>query len=516
MVMRMTQQRCEVLVIGGGAAGLGAAIQLGRMRRQVVVIDSAQPRNLTAHHMHGYPGLDGIAPSQFTADVRSEAERYGAEVITASVVSFDGDLDRGFTAVTDTGLRVHARRVLLATGITDVLPEIPGVAEQWGRGVIHCPYCHGWEVRNQQMLVIDTTGFGTHQALMFGQLSNDVTLVVHGQHALSDEQLEQLAAADIPVVHAGVSSVATADEQITAVELVDGTRLACDVVVVGGSFRPNLEPLAGYSVGVSDHMSGLGQVVDVDASGMTDVKGLYAAGNLVDPSQQVVHAAGNGTRVGAMINIDLLHDDLRRIARSRRDTQNWEERYLSRGDAMWSGAPNGTFVVEVADMPAGRALDIGCGEGADAIWLAERGWAVTAVDISPTAVDRGRRIADAAGLEIDWRCEDVLATPPAAAAYDLVSIQYPALLRDAGLAAGRTVLEAVAPGGTLLIVGHDFTHHQPSPDHAFHPSNFMMSPDLERLLGDDFEIVTNETRPRPNPPSGNPHVDDTVLRAVRR
>ena len=148
----MTQQRCEVLVIGGGAAGLGAAIQLGRMRRQVVVIDHAQPRNLTAQHMHGYPGLDGIAPSQFTADVRAEAERFGAEVITASVVSFDGDLDRGFTAVTDTGLRVHARRVLLATGITDVLPDIPGVAEQWGHGVIHCPYCHGWEVHDHRMV----------------------------------------------------------------------------------------------------------------------------------------------------------------------------------------------------------------------------------------------------------------------------------------------------------------------------------------------------------------------------
>lgn len=114
------------------------------------------------------------------------------------------------------------------------------------------------------------------------------------------------------------------------------------------------------------------------------------------------------------------------------------------------------------------------------------------------------------------KCDDVLSNPPTPGVYDLVSIQYPALLRDAGLAAGRAVLDAVAPGGTLLIVGHDFSNYQPSKDHEFHPSNFMMADQLVELLGDDFEIVTNETRPRPNPPAGNPHVDDTVLRAVRR
>jgi len=207
-------------------------------------------------------------------------------------------------------------------------------------------------------------------------------------------------------------------------------------------------------------------------------------------------------------------------ARSREDARRWDERYLSK-PAFWSGNPNGTFVIEVSPLAPGRALDVGCGEGADAIWLAERGWRVTAVDISGAAIERARDAARATGVEVDWRADDVLLHAPEPAAYDLVSIQYPALLQAAGPVAVRGILDAVAPGGVLLVVGHALDHqHEHAREHArqngFDPDDFVSREQIATLLSDDFTVEVDETRPRPAPPAGTPHVDDTVLRARRR
>jgi 2-polyprenyl-3-methyl-5-hydroxy-6-metoxy-1,4-benzoquinol methylase len=185
---------------------------------------------------------------------------------------------------------------------------------------------------------------------------------------------------------------------------------------------------------------------------------------------------------------------------------------------MWSGHPNGSLVVELEQVEPGRILDVGCGEGADAIWLAGRGWDVTAVDISSVAIERARAAADAAAVTVEWQCADVLATPPAAEVYDVVSIQYPALLREAGELALRRLADAVRPGGTFLVVGHDIDHER-AREHGHDMSRFVDLDGLRSVLADRFEIEVDEIRPRPTPPAGGSasghHVDDAILRARR-
>jgi SAM-dependent methyltransferase len=195
----------------------------------------------------------------------------------------------------------------------------------------------------------------------------------------------------------------------------------------------------------------------------------------------------------------------------------WDERYGEHDEAMWSGRPNGRLVVEAADLVPGRALDVGCGEGADAIWLARRGWSVTAVDISEVAVGRGRDAADRAGVAVEWVCGDALGTPFPVRSFDLVSMQYPALPKAAGDDALRRLLDTVRPGGLLLAVYHDLDdeHREHMKTRGFDPADYVGADDLVRMLGDDFTVEVFAVEPRVDPPPGNPHIADVILRARR-
>jgi SAM-dependent methyltransferase len=196
----------------------------------------------------------------------------------------------------------------------------------------------------------------------------------------------------------------------------------------------------------------------------------------------------------------------------------WDARYDERDEGMWSGRPNGRLVAEVADLAPGRALDVGCGEGADAIWLARRGWTVTAIDISDVAVSRATDAAELAGATVAWVCGDALRTPFAARSFDLVSMQYPALPKAAGEAAVRTLLDTVRAGGLLLAVYHDLDDEQREHMKAkgIDPADYVGVDDLDRLLGDNFTVELNAVEPRIDPPPGTPHIADVVLRARRR
>jgi len=196
----------------------------------------------------------------------------------------------------------------------------------------------------------------------------------------------------------------------------------------------------------------------------------------------------------------------------------WDTRYGEHDGAMWSGRPNGRLVAEIADVAAGRALDVGCGEGADAIWLAQRGWTVTAIDISDVAIGRGRKGAELAGVVVEWVCGDALQTAFPRASFDLVSMQYPALPKAAGDAAVEALLDAVRPGGLLLAVYHDLDdeHREHMKTRGFDPADYVGADDLARLLGPDFTIELHAVEPRIDPPPGTPHVADVVLRARRR
>ena len=196
----------------------------------------------------------------------------------------------------------------------------------------------------------------------------------------------------------------------------------------------------------------------------------------------------------------------------------WDARYSERDGAKWSGRPNGRLLAEAASLTPGRALDVGCGEGADAIWLARSGWTVTAIDISAVAVIRAREAAGLAGATVAWVCGDALRTPFRAGSFDLVSMQYPALPKAAGQAAVRALLGTVRPGGLLLAVYHDLDdeHRERMKSHGVDPADYVGADDLARLLDDGFTVERHAVEPRIDPPPDTPHVADIVLRARRR
>ncbi|MDR7381847.1 class I SAM-dependent methyltransferase [Promicromonospora iranensis] len=197
--------------------------------------------------------------------------------------------------------------------------------------------------------------------------------------------------------------------------------------------------------------------------------------------------------------------------------QHWDERYRSRG-RLFSGNPNGVLVTEAAGLAPGRALDVGCGEGGDALWLAGRGWQVTAVDISQVALDRGAAAAAEAELtgRVTWQQADLTATPPPTGPFDLVSLQYFPLPARTGHAAVHRLLDVVAPGGALLVGSHDMSDLATYRHPDFDPADYYAPGDIAQLLGDDWAVEVNESRLRTTaPPEGTHHVHDTVLRARR-
>ncbi|QGG94269.1 bifunctional NAD(P)/FAD-dependent oxidoreductase/class I SAM-dependent methyltransferase [Actinomarinicola tropica] len=517
------ERHCDVAVVGGSAAGLAAALQLGRQRRSVIVVDAGDPRNAPASHMHSYLGHEGLPPSELVAIGREEVRSYGVEVVPGRAVEVRRTDDGRFRVELTGGHVVVARRVLAATGIVDELPDIDGLAEHWGGDVIHCPFCHGYEVRDRRIVQLVTHPAGLHPAALFRQLTRRLVVVLHDGVEPDAPEVAALRAAGVDVRSVRARRVVAGDDgHVAAVELDDGARVAADAVAVGPRFRPRLEPFASLGLVAVPHPSGLGEVVEVDATGATSVPGLFAAGNVTDPSLQVLPSAAAGSRVGGIISAALAVEDLHAAARPSANEVDWDHRYG--GEPMWSGNPNGSLVAEVAGMRPGRALDVGAGEGGDVIWLAEQGWRVTASDISSRALARVAAEAERRGLPVQLRHVDANALDAfAPGAFDLVSAQYASIPRTPDGRGVRNLLDAVAPGGTLVVVSHDLepmrvpvdTRTQSRP---FDPDAYVRVEDvLAALHGDDaWEVEVHETRPRPpGAASASHHVDDVVLRARR-
>ncbi len=212
------------------------------------------------------------------------------------------------------------------------------------------------------------------------------------------------------------------------------------------------------------------------------------------------------------------HEDEHQRFGATAQAAQWDERYSEGDGKMWSGRPNGRLTAEVTALRPGRALDVGSGEGADALWLASQGWSVTAIDISEVALRRALEVARGLGAAVGWVCGDALRTPLRARAFDLVSLQYPALPKAAGEPAVRALLDRLRPGGTLLAVSHDLDeeHAEHMRSRGFDPADYVGADDLRAFLDDGFTIETDALEPRIDPPPDTPLIDDIVLRARRR
>ncbi|MBL7256330.1 NAD(P)/FAD-dependent oxidoreductase [Paractinoplanes lichenicola] len=268
----------DVMVIGGGPAGLSGAVALGRALRSVLVIDSGQGRNAPAEGIHNFLTRDGMTPAEFRAAGRAEVERYGGTVLEGEVVS----AGPGFEVTLADGGVHRARRLLVTTGLTDQLPDVPGLAERWGTTVLHCPYCHGWEVRGKAIGVLGTPGddMTEHRLRLWQQWSPDVRL---------------LPLAEITAVEAD------------GVRLKDGTLVEREYLVVGTRMEARAGFLDSLGLKAVEHPMGIGtHVPAIDPTGRTEVPGVWVAGNVTDPMAQVISSAAAGMTAGAMINADLL------------------------------------------------------------------------------------------------------------------------------------------------------------------------------------------------------------------
>ncbi|HVM08474.1 MAG TPA: bifunctional NAD(P)/FAD-dependent oxidoreductase/class I SAM-dependent methyltransferase [Acidimicrobiales bacterium] len=518
---RAIRRHCDVAVVGGSAAGLAAALQMARQRRSVIVVDNGEPRNAPAHLMHGYVGHEGVAPSAFTATAREEVRGYGVEVLDGRAIEVRREHDGRFIVELAGGHALVARRVVAATGIVDELPDIDGLAAGWGSYVIHCPFCHGYEVRDQRIVQILTHPMGLHPMPLFRHLAEEFTVVVPGGGGLDDASVDGLRNAGVDVIVAHVDKIASSDGGASVIHLVDGTEIVTDAIAVTPRFRARVEAFAPLGLRTVPHASGLGDVIDADATGVTSVPGVYAAGNVSDPSQQVLHAAAHGSRVGAIVSLSLAAEDLDADARRSANRADWDERYGA--ERLWSGNPNGTLVQEMAGVVPGRALDVGAGEGADALWLAEQGWQVTASDISPRALDRVAAEAERRGLQIECLQADANAAAPfERGGFDLVCAQYASIPRTPDGRGAANLIGAVAPGGTLLVVSHDLEPMRRPIDttthsRVFDPDAYVRVGDIAAVLADSAEwsIELYEKRTRPPGAASAHHVDDVVLRARR-
>ncbi len=535
----MTQQTWDAIVIGGGPAGLSAAQALGRSLRRTLVIDAGSPRNRFASHMHNLLGHDGLPPGELTARGRAEAESYGVEFRAASVrgVRDEGSAVAvglaGGEGVAD-GEWIRARALVVCTGVTDVLPDIPGLADYWGRGVLHCPYCHGWEVRGGRIGVIAASPFGMHQIRLLRQWSDRLVAFTAGLGAIDPEARRELVARGIRLEPAPVTEVVGDGERILAVRTAGGEEHPVDAVFTMGAMAPHDGFLA--ELGLARTETPLGSFLAVDETGRTSHPRVWAAGNVASPAASVPMAAGAGTFAGAAANGALVEEDFRLAAGNAGDAADaeahrpgrmrgqghadadadpaefWEQRYAGTGP-VWSGRVNRTLADAVESLTPGRSLDLGCGEGGDVLWLAERGWEATGIDLSPTAVARARAAAADRGMPdgrirlvaadlADW-ADHPAGIDGSDAPFDLVTasfLQSPVELpreRILRAAAGR-----VAPGGRLVLVSHAApppwapAHAEPG-GHRAGPAHFLSPEDeLDALALDPEEWLTLEAAVR--------------------
>jgi len=294
----------DVVIIGGGPAGLSAAVMLGRARRSVIVIDERRPRNRRAPHMHGLLGRDGMSPLELLEQGRADAHKYGVEFIDGAATAIeragDGFIVRG-------PRDLHARRVIVATGLVDVLPDIPGVEELWGTAAVVCPYCDGWEVRDEPLGVIATSPMSRNQAHLLRQWTSQLTVFGAREAGIPEDELTTLAARGITLAPPALGIREAGD---VVVQTAQGEHHV-KRVFVGARPKPSDTLLA--ELGCAMDATPAGPYVGTDPGGQTSVPGVWAIGNVADMKALVPIALGAGTLAATQVNISLLEEEIAHV-----------------------------------------------------------------------------------------------------------------------------------------------------------------------------------------------------------
>jgi thioredoxin reductase len=305
----METTRYDVVVVGGSFAGMQAALTLGRACRSVLVVDSGTPRNAPAAHVHNFFGQAAPAPKDLHAAAQAALREYAItwkqDTVVAAGPSAEGT---GWLVSGGLGDRWEGRAVVLATGLCDELPKAPGVAELWGRDVVSCPHCHGWEVRGQPLAQLSMRGMpakGVERASLLSRWSDDVILFTDGDE-LTSEQSARMDAAGVTVVSTPVRKLVHQDGRLEGLELEDGSKHARRAVFVVTRQHPQTDVADLF--GCKPAADGI--AIATDPSGRTSAPGVWAAGTAAVPSLLAVGAAGHAATVALMLHNDLIEQDL--------------------------------------------------------------------------------------------------------------------------------------------------------------------------------------------------------------
>jgi thioredoxin reductase len=311
------QRNVDVVVVGGGVAGLAAALTLVRALRSVVVIDAGQPRNAPAAHTHGYLTRDGARPLDLVTIGRDEIAGYGGQIFEGEATSLERLRAGGFRVVAGDVTSWNARRVLMATGLVDELPDVPGLRERWGRDVVHCVYCFGWELRDQPIGFLATGPQAVTQALLWRQWSSDLVVLLHTADDPTDEERNQLAASGIRLISGEVAAIEIADDLVTGVRLTSGELVERRAVALTPRLRARHHLLDGLGVALEERIPGMAWQVEADLTGRTATAGIWVAGNVGDVTAGVLQSAASGVTAAATINADLVAEDAARALAGR-------------------------------------------------------------------------------------------------------------------------------------------------------------------------------------------------------
>lgn len=517
----------DVIVAGGGPAGLSAALMLGRARRRVLVIDAGSPRNRFAEHMHGVLGHEGASPRALAAAGRAEAGRYGVAFAEGTVESA-WRTEGGLRLRTADGEEHEARALIVATGMADEVPDIPGLASRWGRTVLHCPYCHGWEVGDKRLGVIMTSPASMHQAELVRQWSDRVTVFTAGGGEIDAHSRRRLHARGVRLEEREIAEVVGEGDEIGAVRLSDGRLIGLDAIFTAGDPVPHDAFLA--PLGLERDDTPFGSFLSVDFAGRTSDERVWAVGNVVNPGANVPKSIGDGSFVGAAVNGALVASDFDAATSAEATWPDiaeagfWEERYAST-ERVWSHAANRVLRDVASDLDPARALDVGCGEGADAIWLAQRGWRVVGLDVSETAIARAAEAADREGVSARTEFSVRALEKVEDASFELVTSSFlhsPAELPREDIL--REAAAKVATGGRLLVTSHagapSWADDAGARAHSAHQRFLSPEEELGRLglASDAWELLIAEIRTREitSPEGDRGTVDDGVLLLCRR
>lgn len=293
----------EVIIIGGSYAGLSAAMALGRALRQVLIIDSGKPCNIQTPHSHNFLTQDGKTPREISTLARKQVEAYDTVLFYDGLATTGIKTETGFQIITQSGDVFSASKLLFATGVKDVMPDIKGFSDCWGISVIHCPYCHGYEVRNQRTGILANGDIGFEFSKLISNWTKELTLFTNGKSTLTEEQVAKLKRRNIPIVENEIERFEHVEGRLSEVIFKDGTKAEMRAIYYKAPFEQHckIAEQLGCELTEQGH-------IKVDAFQKTSVYGIYASGDNTTPMRAVSTAVAMGTLSGAMINREIIEE----------------------------------------------------------------------------------------------------------------------------------------------------------------------------------------------------------------